>query len=106
MKSSVPLPCSRSALARSKDLRSSATPEKIADNCSNSNLVSLASKRAIVVLPQPGGPHRMRLERRPLFNMRVKRAVGPDEMILAGDLGELLRPQPVGQWPRRRFFET
>ena len=77
MNSSVPLPCSRRALARSKALRRSCTPEKIAESCSNSSCVSSASRRATVVLPEPGGPHRMRLGSRPLFSMRVSVPSGP-----------------------------
>ena len=77
MKSSVPLPCSRMILARSKALRRSATPEKIAESCSKLRFVSFASSRAIVVLPEPGGPQKMRLGTRPLFSMRVSVPSGP-----------------------------
>ena len=37
----------------------SATPENTADNCSKCRLNAVESSRAIVVLPVPGGPHRM-----------------------------------------------
>ena len=35
------------------------TPEKIADSCSKCRSVTVARMRASVVLPQPGGPHRI-----------------------------------------------
>jgi tetratricopeptide (TPR) repeat protein len=62
---------------RSKALRRSCTPEKIAESCSNTRLVSSASSRATVVLPEPGGPHRIMLCRRPLRSMRVSVPSGP-----------------------------
>ena len=34
-----------------------------------------------------------------------ERAVRPQQVVLADDVGERLRPQPVGQRPRRRLFE-
>ena len=77
MNKRVPLPCSRSIFARSKDLRRSATPEKMADSCSKANFVSPASRRAIVVLPQPGGPQRIRLGSRPDLSIRVNVPSGP-----------------------------
>src|SRR6185312_13013852 len=77
MNSSVPLPVSRLLLARSKALRRSCTPEKIADSCSKASCVSSASRRATVVLPEPGGPHRIMLCRRPLRSMRVSVPSGP-----------------------------
>src|SRR5262249_54473246 len=71
MNSSVPLPVSRRLLARSNALRRSCTPEKMAESCSKARRVSSASRRAMVVLPDPGGPHRIMLCSRLPASMRV-----------------------------------
>ena len=55
----------------------------------------------MLVLPVPGGPHRI-IERQ--FAGRdhpPERAVRPGQMLLADDVVERLRAQPLGQ--RRRF---
>ncbi len=106
MNSSVPLPVSRRPLARSKALRRSWTPEKMAESCSKARLVSSASSRATVVLPVPGGPHRIMLCGRFDPSMRVSVPCGPDEVVLAHHLGELLRPQPVRERARRCSLEA
>ena len=55
----------------------SATPEKIAEICSKASPVSPASSRAMVVLPVPGGPHRMIDGMRPAASIRVITPSGP-----------------------------
>ena len=67
--------------------------------------VSSASRRATVVLPEPGGPQRIMLGRRAAVSMRVSVPSGPTSCVLADDLGELLRAQAVGQRARRAFLE-
>ena len=59
-KSSVPDPLPRRIRASSKTRRRSWTPVKMALICTKRSSVPSASSRAIVVLPTPGGPHRMR----------------------------------------------
>ncbi len=76
-KRSVPRPVSRRFLAASNTLRRSATPEKTADSSSKARSVSWASNRAIVVLPQPGGPQRIIEARRREATMRPIGPSGP-----------------------------
>ena len=59
MNNKVPRPIARRSRAASKTLRSSATPENTADRGTNSKSEAVAKRRAMVVLPQPGGPHRI-----------------------------------------------
>ena len=60
-----------------------------------------ASSRAIVVLPTPGrAPEDDRAEV-PLGEHRAERAVGAEQVVLADDLLEPARAQPVGERPRR-----
>ena len=56
-----------------------------------------ASRRAIVVLPVPGGPHRIIEASLPAATIRPIAPSGAGQMLLADDLVELLRPQPVGE---------
>src|SRR5581483_4346424 len=51
--------CSRRACAAATASRMSLTPEKTADSATNSALNAFAIRRAMVVLPEPGGPHRI-----------------------------------------------
>ena len=74
MNSSVPWPTARCSVASANTLRKSATPENTADNGTKVCSVKSASRRAIVVLPLPGGPHRTMLARRPWCTMRP---IGP-----------------------------
>ena len=66
MKSTVRKPARRCTFASATTLRRSATPAVTADIATMRALVSLASSPARVVLPLPGGPHRMMLGRFPL----------------------------------------
>jgi hypothetical protein len=77
MNSKVPRPIRRRCLAASKILRRSATPEKIADNISKCRSTFSAIRRASVVLPQPGGPHRIIDEICPAASMRPMGALAP-----------------------------
>ena len=70
MKSSVPCPVLRRARAASNVFFRSATPVNTADNCSKRSLNAVESSRAIVVLPVPGGPHRIIEAGRPAAIMR------------------------------------
>ncbi len=58
-KSSVCWPSSRRMRAASKTALKSLTPAKMADSCSKCNSECSATIRAMVVLPQPGGPQRI-----------------------------------------------
>ena len=95
----------RRALAASKILRRSATPENTAESGSKCSEVCSASRRASVVLPQPGGPQRIIEESRPAATMRPMGASGGQQMLLADDLLEPLRAKPVGQRTGRLGFE-
>ena len=55
----------------------------------------------MVVLPVPGGPQRIIEDSRCALGHAADRAVRPQQMVLAHHLVEALRPQPVGQRPRR-----
>ena len=92
--------------AASKTFFRSATPEKIAEICSKWRSVSWASSRATVVLPVPGGPQKIREPRVFDAMRRVRIPSGPDQMVLADDLGEVLRPHPVGQRTRCVLVEA
>src|SRR3546814_8028146 len=60
----VACPVARRLRASSNTLRRSATPEKTAESGAKCRSVASASRRAIEVLPVPGGPQRIRLGRR------------------------------------------
>ena len=51
--------CARIASARATASRMSLTPDSTADSAMNSALKASAIRRAMVVLPTPGGPHRI-----------------------------------------------
>ena len=80
--------------------RRSATPENTADNGSKCRSVCSASRRAIVVLPQPGGPHRISRAELARRQHAAERALGPQQMLLAQDIAQRLGPQAFGE--RRR----
>ncbi len=99
--SSVPCPLSRRARAASNTFFRSATPEKIAEICSKCSSVSSRQQPRHRGLAGAGrAPEHQRAERARLQHAR-QRAVGAEQMILADHLGELLRPQPVGERARR-----
>ncbi len=76
---SVPRPNSLRLRASSKAFLRSATPEKTAERDTNSRSVSTASKRAIVVFPQPGGPQKIREASLPFFSILVRGAFSPNK---------------------------
>ena len=55
----------------------SATPENTAESWTKCSPARAASNRAIVVLPTPGGPHRIREASEPRSSMRVSVPSGP-----------------------------
>ena len=57
--------------------------------------------RAMVVLPVPGGPHRMMEVGPAIGHHAAQRAFGIEQMILPHHFGQAFGPQPVGQGPRR-----
>ena len=75
--SSVPCPFWRRILAASNTLRSSGTPVKIAEICTKCRSVSLASSRAMVVLPTPGGPQKISDDKEPEASITPRGASGP-----------------------------
>ena len=66
----------------------------------------MASSRATVVLPVPGGPQNTSEPSERVASMRAERAVGPEQMILPDHLGQRLRAQLVGERPRRVGVEA
>jgi hypothetical protein len=70
MNSRVPCPTLRRDRAASKVFFKSATPENTAESCSKCRLKALDNSRAMVVLPVPGGPHRMTEVGRPFATIR------------------------------------
>ena len=87
MNRTVRSPARRWSLASATTLRRSATPAVTADIATILALVSVASRPARVVLPLPGGPHRMMLGRLP-------------------DLVRRRRTSTTSRWPTRssNFF--
>ena len=77
--SSVPCPTSRRERAASNTFFRSATPEKIAEICSNCSSVASARSRATVVLPVPGGPQKMSEPSVRVSSIRVSTPSGPSK---------------------------
>src|SRR2546423_12632805 len=78
MNRTVRRPARRGTLASATTLRRSATRAVTADIATMRALVSLARSPARVVLPLPGGPHRMMLGRLPLRVSRRRTSTTPD----------------------------
>ena len=73
-------PACRFCSARAKTFRSSATPSKTADTGSNTISAAPANKRAMVVLPVPGGPHKMIDPKLPCASIIRNRPSGPNKL--------------------------
>ena len=69
-------PAARNLRASLKASRTSATPDMTAESAISGSPTAAASRRAKVVLPQPGGPHRMTEDRRPAASIRPSGASG------------------------------
>ena len=72
-----------------------------ADNCSKCSLKAVDNSRAMVVLPVPGGPHRMMECGRPVRHHPAQRAFRVQQMVLPHHIGQGFGPQAVGQRARR-----
>ena len=59
-----------------------------------------------MVLPVPGGPQKISEPERAGVEHARERAVGAEQMVLADDVGELGRPQLVGERTRRVALEA
>ncbi len=95
---------SRCDSACSSTLRTSATPAFTADSSTKLRPELCATACARVVLPVPGGPHRM-TDTAPLLPRLVggeadERRTGPEQVLLPGDLVEAGGAHPHGE--RRR----
>ena len=78
-KSSVPWPLDLRARASSKARFKSATPENTADKAVKRSPAASASSRAMVVLPTPGGPHKIKEASDPRANMRARLPSSPSK---------------------------
>ena len=87
----------RKLRACSTTARMSLMPASTADSAMNSALAPFATRRASVVLPVPGGPHRIIECGRPDSSARRSGAPGAQQMRLTHVLIERLRSQPVSQ---------
>ena len=91
----MPWPCSpRRARARSATSRTSFTPAVTADSGSNALLVAPATRRAIVVLPVPGGPQSTTDDSRSASMSTRSGRPRPEQVLLADHLVERPGPQP------------
>ena len=80
----------------------SLTPESTAESAMNSASKACAIRRASVVLPEPGGPHRIIECGLPDSKARRSGLPGAEQMLLADDLVERARPQLLGERRRGR----
>ena len=72
-------------------------PASTADSAMNSAFAPFATKRASVVLPVPGGPHRIIECGRPASSARRNGAPGPSRCDWPTYSSSIARSQPVGQ---------
>ena len=77
--------------------RTSATPDMTADMVANSAPISAASRRARLVLPVPGGPHRMSDDEVAAGHAPAERSALADEVFLPDELREGARAHPGRQ---------
>ena len=59
-----------------------------------------AIRRASVVLPVPGGPHRISECSCPLLERLAQRLAGSEHLVLADELIERARPHAIGERPQ------
>ena len=95
-------PASSSRRASSTASRNSAIPADTAAIVRKPAPERRASNNAIVVLPLPGGPHRIIDGSAPAASIRPEHLVGAEQMLLADHLVEAPRAHPVRQRLRRR----
>ena len=93
--------CSRASSARATASRMSLTPASTAEIAMNSALNASAMRRASVVLPTPGGPHRIIECGLPEANATAQRLARREQMPLADHLVDRFRPQPLGERRQR-----
>ena len=87
----------RALSASAKAFLRSATPENTALIATKRMPTASASRRAMVVLPVPGGPHRIMLDRRPAATIRPIAPSGPVRCSCPMTSSSALRAQPVGE---------
>ena len=79
--------------ARSATSRTSLTPAVTADNGSNAFSVAPATRRAMVVLPVPGGPQRITDDSRSRLDQYAQRLAKAQQVLLADHVVEGTGPQ-------------
>ena len=89
--------CSRASSARATASRISLTPARTAEIATNSASKASAISRASVVLPMPGGPHRIIECGLPASKARRSGLPGCEQMRLTDDLVERARTQALGE---------
>ena len=100
-KSRVPRPFWRRRRAVSKIFFRSATPVKMALICTKARSVASARRRAMVVLPTPGGPQKTIEPRLPSASIRPSGPSGPRRWSWPTTSLETARAQAVGEGARR-----
>ena len=79
--------------------RTSARPACTADSSSNAASACWAARRASVVFPAPGGPYRTMLCGWPASSDWRSAEPGAEQVLLADELVERLRPHPRRERP-------
>ncbi len=92
----------RSISASATTWRISFTPDSTAENATKRAPATWAISEASVVLPEPGGPHRIIECSSPLSIAARRTLAGPQQVVLAHDLVQRARPHAIGQRPGRR----
>ena len=88
--------------ARAITSRTSARPACTADSSSNAASACWAARRASVVLPAPGRAVQDHAVRLAGLERCAQRGAGREQVLLADELVERLRPHPRGERPVRR----
>ena len=96
--STVRSPCwSRRVAASAMASRRSLTPAMTAETATKRACASAASRRASVVLPVPGGPHRMMRRQVPRIQGPPQQLARAQQVRLPDHLGQRARAHPLGQ---------